>query len=107
MLKNKKNPFNNLNKSYNPSYYYKTLELKKLDEDYIYNKVLQNEKKQLKAFNHLKQQKDKKTNKEKLQYINENEDNPFIGLNLQEYLYYKTFQQSYFCRFYRFCNHCK
>ena len=90
MLKNKKNPFNNLNKSYNPSYYYKTLELKKLDEDYIYNKVLQNEKKQLKAFNHLKQQKDKKTSKEKLQYINENEDNPFLGLNLQEYLYYNN-----------------
>jgi hypothetical protein len=90
MLKNKKNPFNNVNKSYNPNYFYKTLELKKLDEDYIYNKVLQNEEKQLKAFNHLKQQKDKKSNKEKLQYINENEDNPFIGLNLQEYLYYNN-----------------
>ena len=90
MLKNKKNPFNNVNKSYNPNYFYKTLELKKLDEDYIYNKVLQNEEKQLKAFNHLKQQKDKKTNKEKLQYINENEDNPFIGLNLQDYLYYNN-----------------
>jgi hypothetical protein len=90
MLKNKDNPFNKLNKSYNPNYYYKTLELKKLDEDYINNKVLQNEEKQLKAFNHLQKQKDKKTSKEKLQYINENEDNPFIGLNLQEYLYYNN-----------------
>ena len=90
MLKNKKNPFNNLNKSYNPSYYHKTLELKKLDEDYINNKVLENEQKQLKAFNLLKQQKDEKTKKEKFKYINENEDNPFIGFNLQDYLYYNN-----------------
>ena len=86
----KKNLFNNLNKSYDPNYYHKTLELKKLDEDYINNKVLENEKNQLRAFDFLKKQKDKKTNKEKLQYLYENEDNPFIGLNLQDYLYYNN-----------------
>ena len=49
-------------------------------------------KKQLRAFNNLKEENNKnpKTNKEKLQYINENEDNPFIGLNLQDYLYYNN-----------------
>ena len=87
-----KYPFKNINKSYDPNYYHKTLELKKLDEDYIYKKVLQNHQKQLRAFNLLKKEKDKnpKTIKEKLQYINENEDNPFIGFDLQDYLYYKN-----------------
>jgi hypothetical protein len=87
-----KNPFKHINKSYDPNYYHKTLELKKLDEDYIYKKVLQNHQKQLRAFNLLKKEKDKnpKTIKEKLQYINEKEDNPFIGFDLQDYLYYKN-----------------
>ena len=86
----KKNEIKNLNKSYEPNYYHKNLELKKIDEDYINDKVLQNEEKQIRAFKLLKEQKDKKSNKEKLQYINENEDNPFLGLNLQEYLYYNN-----------------
>ena len=91
-LNNTKIPFKNMNKSYDANYYHKTLELKKLDEDYINNKVLQNQKKQLRAFNNLKEENNKnpKTKKEKLQYINENEDNPFIGLNLQDYLYYNN-----------------
>lgn len=87
-----KNPIKNLNNSYDANCYHKTLELKKLDEDYIYKKVLKNQEKQLMAFNFLKKEKDKNPNTitEKLQYINENEDNPFIGFNLQDYLYYKN-----------------
>ena len=85
-----KDPFKNENQSEDANYYHKTLELKNLDEDYINNKVIQNQKKQLKAFNYLKNKKDKKSRKENLQYINENEDNPFIGFDLQDYLYYKN-----------------
>ena len=82
----------NLNNSFDPNCYHKTLELKRLDEDYINKKVLKNQEKQLMAFNLLKKEKDKnpKSTTEKLQYINENEDNPFIGFNLQDYLYYKN-----------------
>ena len=94
MMKHNKDkiPFKNLNKSFDANYYHKTLELKKLDEDYINKKVLKNHGKQLKTFNLLKNEKvrNPKSSIEKLQYINENEDNPFIGLNLQDYLYYKN-----------------
>ena len=85
-------PFKNMNKSFDSNYYHKTLELKKIDEDYICKKVLENEKKQLIAFNKLKDEgiKNPQTRKEKLQSINENEDNPLIGLNLQDYLYYNN-----------------
>ena len=85
-----RDPFKNANKSYADNYYHKTLELKNLDEDYINNKVMENQSTQLRAFNYLKSEKDKKSRKENLQYINENEDNPFIGFNLQDYLYYKN-----------------
>ena len=89
---NSKIPFKNMNKLSEPNYYHQTIELKQLDEDYINNKVLKNQENQLKAFNLLSSEKanNPKTKKEKLQYINENEDNPFIGLNLQDYLYYKN-----------------
>ena len=93
LQKNKpKISFKNLNKSFDQNYYYKTIELKQLDESYINNKVLKNQERQLIAFNLLKKEKDKNpiSIKEKLQYINENEDNPFIGFNLQDYLYYKN-----------------
>ena len=94
LFKNNKTkiPFKNLNKSNAPNYYHKTLELKQLDENYINNKVLKNQERQLLVFNLLKKEKDEnpKSTTEKLQYINENEDNPFIGLNLQDYLYYKN-----------------
>ena len=87
-----KNQIKNLNNSFDANCYHKTIELKKLDEDYINKKVLKNQERQLKAFNFLKKEKDKnpKSTTEKLQYINENEDNPFIGFNLQDYLYYKN-----------------
>ena len=89
---NKKLPFKNMNKLSDPNYYHKPIELKQLDENYINNKVLKNQENQLRAFNLLKLEKFKnpKSDKEQLQYINENEDNPFIGLNLQDYLYYKN-----------------
>ena len=82
----------NLNNSFDANSYLKTLELKRLDEDYINKKVFKNQEKQLMLFNSLKKEKDNnpKSIIEKLQYINENEDNPFIGFNLQDYLYYKT-----------------
>ena len=85
-------PFKNLNKSFDANYYHRTLQLKKIDEDYINKKVMKNHEKQLLAFNLLKNDKvrNQKSTIEKLQYINENEDNPFIGLNLQDYLYYKN-----------------
>ena len=81
-----------MNNSFDANCYHKTLELKKLDEDYINKKVLKNQERQLMAFNLLKKEKDKNPRSitEKLQYINENEDNPFIGFNLQDYLYYKN-----------------
>ena len=87
-----KNSIKNLNNSFDVNCYHKTLELKRLDEDYINKKILKNQERQLMAFNLLKKEKDKnpKSITEKLQYINENEDNPFIGFNLQEYLYYKN-----------------
>ena len=89
---NTKLPFKNLNKSYDAQYYNSVLELKKIDEDHICNRVLKNEERQLKAFNNLKQENIKNSNnhKAKLQYINENEDNTLIGLNLQDYLYYNN-----------------
>ena len=34
--------------------------------------------------------KNPKTKSEKLQYINENQEYPFLGLNLQDYLYYNN-----------------
>ena len=81
----------NLNKSYNFSLN-NSLELKQLDEDYISNKILENEKRQIAAFNHLKLIKERNpvSKKDKLQYINENSEYPFHGLNLQEYLYYNN-----------------
>ena len=90
MLNNK---MKNMNKSYDNSHYHDVLALKKLDEDYINNKVLENQRKQLRAFNFLKNGKnygDNISDKERLQYINENEDNLGIGLNLQDYLYYNN-----------------
>ena len=91
-IDNLKIPFKNLNKSYDSNYYHATLELKKIDEDYICNKVLENEQKQLRAFNNLQNEKfnNEIDPKAKLQYINENEDNTQIGLNLQDYLYYNN-----------------
>ena len=85
-------PFKNLNKSFDSNYYHATLKLKKIDEDYICKKVFENEQKQLMAFNKLKDEgiKNPQTRKEKLQFINENEDNTLIGLNLQDYLYYNN-----------------
>ena len=84
--------FKNPNKSFNDVDYQNNIELKLIDENYINNKIIENEKKQMKAFNYLSRQinKFKKTEKEKLQYINENYDNPLPGLNLQDYLYYNT-----------------
>ena len=81
----------NLNKSYNFSLN-NSLELKQLDEDYISNRILENEKRQIAAFNHLKLIKERNpvSKKDKLQYINENSEYPFHGLNLQEYLYYNN-----------------
>ena len=81
----------NLNKSYNFSLH-NGLTLKQLDEDYISNKIFENEKRQLAAFNHLKLIKERNpvSKKDKLQYINENSEYPFHGLNLQEYLYYNN-----------------
>lgn len=89
---NTKIPFKNINKSYDCNYYHSPLELKKIDEDYISKKVLENEQKQLMAFNKLKDEdiKHPKTRTEILQSINENEDNPLIGFNLQDYLYYNN-----------------
>jgi hypothetical protein len=68
------------------------LTLKQLDEDYINNKILQNEKRQLAAFNNLKKfrAKNSLSSKEKLQYIYENSEYPFYRLNLQDYLYYRN-----------------
>ena len=66
------------------------LSLKQIDEDYINNKVIKNEIRQLAAFNYLKQIKDPKSKKDKLQYLYENSENPFHGLNLQDYLYYNN-----------------
>ena len=81
----------NLNKSYNFSLH-NGLTLKQLDEDYISNRIFENEKRQLAAFNHLKLIKERNpvSKKDKLQYINENSEYPFHGLNLQEYLYYNN-----------------
>ena len=81
----------NLNKSYNFSLN-NSLELKQLDEDYISNRIFENEKRQIAAFNHLKLIKERNpvSKKDKLQYINENSEYPFHGLNLQEYLYYNN-----------------
>jgi hypothetical protein len=89
---NTKIPFKNINKSYDCNYYHSPLELKKIDEDYINKKVLENEQKQLMAFNKLKDEdiEHPKTRTEILQSINENEDNPLIGFNLQDYLYYNN-----------------
>ena len=89
-------PFKNVNRSYVANYYHKTLELKNLDEDFINNKVMQNQEKQLRAFNYLKSERGQNSRKENLQYINENEDNPFIGFNLQDYLYYKNKKKNEF-----------
>ena len=68
------------------------LTLKQIDENYINNKILQNERRQLAAFNHLKLFKEKNplSKKAKLQYIYENSEYPFHGLNLQDYLYYNN-----------------
>ena len=81
----------NLNKSYNFSLN-NSLELKQLDEDYISSRIFENEKRQIAAFNHLKLIKERNpvSKKDKLQYINENSEYPFHGLNLQEYLYYNN-----------------
>ena len=81
----------NLNNSYNFSLH-NNLSLKQLDEDYISNKIFENEKRQLAAFNHLKSIKELNpvSKKDKLQFINENCENPFHGLNLQDYLYYNN-----------------
>ena len=91
-IDNTKIPFKNLNKSNDSQFYHSCLELKKIDEDYICNKVLENEERQLRAFNNLKEEnmKDVNNHKAKLQYINENEDNTQIGLNLRDYLYYNN-----------------
>ena len=54
LQKNKpKISFKNLNKSFDQNYYYKTIELKQLDESYINKKVLKNQERQLIAFNLL------------------------------------------------------
>ena len=68
------------------------LPLKQIDENYINNKILQNERRQLAAFNHLKLfiEKNPLSKKDKLQYIYENSEYPFHGLNLQDYLYYNN-----------------
>ena len=66
--------------------------LKNLDEEYINNKIIRNERKQLAAFNQLKKYKEKnpKSKKDKLQELYENSEYPFHGLNLQDYLYYNN-----------------
>lgn len=79
----------------NNSYDYslnENISLKKLDEDYISQKIIQSERRQIAAYNHLQKYKNKnpKTKSEKLQYINENQEYPFLGLNLQDYLYYNN-----------------
>ena len=68
------------------------LSLNHLDEEYINNKVIQNEKRQLAAYNQLKKYREKnpKSKKDKLQDLYENSEYPFHGLNLQEYLYYNN-----------------
>ena len=68
------------------------LSLNQLDEEYINNKVIQNEKRQLAAYNQLKKYREKnpKSKKDKLQDLYENSEYPFHGLNLQEYLYYNN-----------------
>ena len=68
------------------------LALKHLDEQYINNKIIQNQQRQLAAFNQLKKfkERDSLPSKTKLQYIYENSEYPFHGLKLQDYLYYKN-----------------
>ena len=68
------------------------LPLKQLDENYINNKIFQNERRQLAAFNHLKVfiEKNPLSKKDKLQYIYENSEYPFHGLDLQDFLYYNN-----------------
>jgi len=68
------------------------LTLNHLDEDYINNKISQNERRQLAAYNQLKKYKEKnpKSKKDKLQDLYENSEYPFHGLNLQDYLYYNN-----------------
>ena len=90
-LKKNLTKYMNSNNSYDFNLH-ENITLKQLDEDYITDKIIQNERRQLAAFNYLKAYQDKnpKSNKDKLQYINENSEYPFIGLNLQDYLYYNN-----------------
>ena len=96
-LNRKKNLNKNLSKimKRNNSFdfsFQENLALKHLDEEYINNRIIENERRQLLAFNHLKKFKENDTvpSKAKLQYLYENSEYPFHGLNLQEYLYYKN-----------------
>ena len=96
-LNRKKNLNKNLSKimKRNNSFdfsFQENLALKHLDEEYINNRIIQNERRQLLAFNHLKKFKENDTvpSKSKLQYLYENSEYPFHGLNLQDYLYYKN-----------------
>ena len=65
--------------------------LRKIDSDYLNDKILNNQERQMIAYNNLdKCLKEKPDKKNELQYINEYTDNPTIGLNLQDEGYYRN-----------------
>ena len=66
-------------------------QLRKIDSDYLNDKILSNQERQMNAYNNLdKCLKGKPNKKKELQYINEYTDNPTIGLNLQDEGYYRN-----------------